>query len=128
MRAFGQLFAADAHFVNVTGTWWKRRDAIERNHAYLHGTIAPADTATVTSPARNHGIFGTTTMTFDSMDVRMLAPAVATARVPWSIRGDVRTAAVRRGVFPFVVKTARGQWHIAAARNTEVNRPAELSK
>ena len=128
MRAFGQLFAAAAHFVNVTGSWWKEREAIEKNHAYLHGTIASADTATVTAPARNYGIFGTTTITFDSMDVRMLAPAIATARVPWSIRGDVRTVGVRRGLFLFVVKTARGQWHIAAAQNTEVNRPAELNK
>jgi len=127
MRAFGQLFAADADFVNVTGSWWKGRAAIEKNHAYLHGTIATADTATVTAPARNHGIFGTTTITFDSMDVRMQAPTVATARVPWSIRGDVRTAAVRRGLFLFVVKKARSQWYIAAAQNTEVNRP-ELSK
>lgn len=79
-------------------------------------------------PARNHGIFGTTTITFDSMDVRMLAPTVATARVPWSIRGDVRTAAVRRGVFLFVVHKARGQWHIAAAQNTDANRPALLNK
>lgn len=97
MRAFSQLFAANAHFVNVTGSWWKGREAIEKNHAYLHGTIASVDTATVTAPARNYGIFGTTTITFHFMDVRMLAQAVATARVPWSIRRDVRTAAVRRG-------------------------------
>ena len=128
MHAFGQLFTSDADFVNVTGSWWKGRAAIEKNHAYLHGTIASADTATVTAPSRNHGIFGSTTITFDSLDVRMLAPTVATARVPWRIRGDVRTGAVRRGVFLFVVNKARGQWHIAAAQNTEVNRPAELNK
>ena len=126
MRAFGQLFAADADFVNVTGSWWQGRAAIERNHAYRHGTIAA--TATATAPVRNHGIFGTTTTTLDSIDVRLLAPTVATARVSWSIRKNVRTAAVRTGLFLFVVKKVRGPWHIAAAQNTEVNRPAELNK
>jgi len=28
----------------------------------------------------------------------------------------------------FVVKKARGRWHIAATQNAEVNRPAELNK
>ena len=128
MRAFGKLFATDADFVNVTGSWWKGREPIEKNHAYLHGTIASGDTGMVTAPARNHGVFATTTITFDSMDVRILAPTVATVRVPWSIRGDVRTAAVRRGLFLFVVKKTAGQWQIAAAQNTEMNRPAELAK
>ena len=58
----------------------------------------------------------------------VLAQMIATARVPWSIRGDARTAAVRTGLFLFVVKKARGQWHIAAAQNTEVNRPVALNK
>ena len=128
MRRFGQLFATDADFVNVTGSWWKGREAIEKNHAYLHGTIASTDTIMVTAPARNHGIFGTTVITFDSIHVRILAPAVAAARVPWTIRGDGRTAAERKGLFLFVVKKAQGQWYIAAAQHTEVNRPAELNK
>ena len=128
MHAFGALFAPHADFVNVTGSWWKGREAIERNHAYLHGTLAASDTVMVTAPVRNHGIFGTTTITFDSIEVRMLAPTVATARVPWAIRGDVRTATVRRGLFLFVARKAKGTWLIAAAQNTELNRPSELGK
>ena len=96
--------------------------------SYLHGTIASTDTTTVMAPARNHRIFGTIVITFDSIHVRMLAPAVAAARVPWTIRGDGCTAAERTGLFLFVVKKAQGQWYIAAAQNTEVNRPAELNK
>ena len=44
MTSFGQCFAVDADFVNVTAQWWKGRHALQKNHAYLHGTIDVSDT------------------------------------------------------------------------------------
>jgi ketosteroid isomerase-like protein len=128
MHAFGQLFSADAEFVNVTASWWKGRAAIERNHAFLHGTIAQTDTVGVTTSARSHGIFRTMTLTFDSVEVRDVAPGIATAHAAWRGSGDARTTAMRKGLFLFVLKKTRGAWQIVAAQNTEASRPAELSR
>ena len=127
MRAFGRLFTADADFVNVAANWWKGT-AIEKNHAFLHGTIASTDTMGVTGRVQNYGIFRTTTLTFDSIEVRFVTPTVALAHAAWNISGDARTAVVRKGLFLFVLQKTRRNWLIAAAQNTEANRPAELNK
>lgn len=128
MHAFGRLFSADADFVNVTGKWWKGRAAIEKNHAFLHGTIARNDTVGVTTPLPNFGIFGRSTMRFDSTTVRMVRPDLAVAHVAWQLTGDARTGAVRGGLFLFVLTHGKKAWQIVAAQNTERERPAGLLK
>lgn len=129
MHALCRLFTADADFVNVTGAWWKGTAAIEQNHAFLHGTVAPTDTAAVSgSPLKNYGAFRNTTIAFDSIVVRAVGPAAMVARAPWRIMGDDRTAAVRTGLFIFVLRQTDGEWRIVAAQNTEVNRPGRLSR
>ena len=128
MQAFGRLFSADADFVNVTGKWWRGRSAIERNHAFLHGTITRTDTVGVTSPMPNFGVFGSSIITFDSSTVRMVKPDLAVAHVAWHLTGDTRTAAVRGGLLLFVLTRGPGAWQIVAAQNTERDRPAGLLK
>lgn len=128
MRAFGHLFSSDADFVNVTATWWKGRAAIEKNHAFLHGTINRTDTVAVTSIMQNFGIFGRTTLTFDSTEVRSVRPDFAVAHAAWHLTGDARTDAVRQGLLSFVLERNEGRWQIIVAQNTERSRPAGLSK
>ena len=56
MSAFGQLFAPNADFVNVTGSWWKGRASIQQHHAYSHGTIPKADAAVVRGGAERRRV------------------------------------------------------------------------
>jgi uncharacterized protein (TIGR02246 family) len=122
MTAFGQCFAADADFVNVTAQWWKGRSAIQKNHAYLHGTVAVSDASDVTVPPRSHGIFKTSTLTFTSTAMRLARPDLAIARASWQMTGDTRTPAPRSGVMMLVVVNQGDGWHIVAVQNTEIAR------
>ena len=63
MDAIGALFAEDADFVNVTGTYWKGRESIRLNHAFTHGAVR-IDSAGVTVPKGIYGIFKTSTLHF----------------------------------------------------------------
>ncbi len=121
MIAFGALFAIDADFVSVTGRWWKGREEIQRNHAFMHGTI-PQDTGGVTVPARTHGMFRTSTYRFDRIEVRFIRNEVALAHGVWTMTGDARTSESRHGMMTFVLRQEGDRWLIAAAQNTEVNR------
>jgi uncharacterized protein (TIGR02246 family) len=119
MAAFGRLFAPDADFVNVAGDWWKGSQAIQMHHAYSHGTI-PADTQG--EPLVYYGIFKTSTMRFNEIDVRFLRKDVAVAHASWELLGDARTPNPRHGLFTFVLNRQDGGWLVAAAQNTEINR------
>ena len=121
MDAFGQLFAPDADFVNVTGVLMKGREGIQMHHAWSHGAI-PKTTQVPGTLAANYGIFKNSTMKFDAVDVRFLRGDVALAHVKWKLLGDTRTSIPRRGVFLFVLTRGKGGWQIASAQNTEINR------
>ena len=123
MTAFGQCFTTDADFVNVTGQWWKGRVSIERNHAFLLGTIDQSDIDSVTISTRNYGVFKGTTLTFQSSELRPLRPDVVVARVSWQITGDARTPQSRGGLLMLVLTATDGVWKIAAVQNTEIQRP-----
>ena len=122
MAAFGQCFAADADFVNVTAQWWKGRPAIQKNHAFMHGTIDAADTTDVTVPPRTHGMFKASTLTFTSIEVRFVRPDSGIAHAAWQMSGDARTPEPRTGLMTLVVLNESGHWHITAVHNTEINR------
>jgi ketosteroid isomerase-like protein len=122
MQAFGQCFASDADFVNVTTQWWKGREALEKNHAYLHGTIAPTDRNGITVPQGTHGMFKDTTLTFTSSDTRYLGDGVALVHVAWQITGDPRTPEPRKGFMLLVLTKNDRSWQIASVQNTELNR------
>ena len=125
MAAFGQCFAMDADFVNVTATWWKGRASIQKNHAFLLGTIDKSDTAGITAPAQAYGIFSATTLTFKSVELRYPRADVGIARIAWQITGDARTPQARTGLLMFVLMNTGGRWEIAAVQNTEIARPVK---
>ena len=128
MRAFGELFRPQADFVNVSGTWWRGRASIQKNHAFLHGTISRSDTIDVSARHEHFGIFRTTSLAFDSVKVRLVSRDIAVAHAAWSIAGDARTSVTRQGLFVFVLSRNDKSWRIETAQNTEINRPPELSK
>jgi hypothetical protein len=122
MVAFGRLFTVDADFVNVGGLWWRGRKEIQMEHAWSHGAIS-IDTQGFDAAARAYyGIFKSSSLQFKSIDVRFLRKDVAVAHVSWELVGDTRTANPRVGLLTFVVTRRDGQWLIAAAQNTEINR------
>lgn len=121
MEAFGKLFAPDADFVNVGGSWWKGRKEIQMKHAWSHGAI-PRDTPGFDKADPHYGIFKSSTMKFSDIEARFLRKDVAIARVRWKLLGDTRTSNARRGMLIFVITREKGGWLIAAAQNTEINR------
>jgi ketosteroid isomerase-like protein len=122
MEAFGKLFAPDADFVNVAGLKWTGRQSIQAQHAYIHGAI-PADSPGFGAEDRRYyGIFKSSTLKFDEIEIRFLRNDVAVSHVHWELDGDARTQNPRRGVFLFVLTRHNAQWLIAAAQNTEIER------
>lgn len=121
MVAFGKLFAPDADFVNVRGTWMKGRHDIELRHSYSHGTV-PADT--FPGRERYYGIFKNSKMTFVQTHVRFLRDDVALAHVDWQLTGDRRIAS-RKGLLTFVLVKENDQWLIASGQNTEIGRKVQ---
>jgi ketosteroid isomerase-like protein len=122
MTTFGECFAVDADFVNVTAQWWKGRPAIQKNHAFLHGTIDVSDTADVTVAPRSHGIFKASTLTFTSTAMRVARPDLAIARASWRMTGDTRIQEARSGVMMVVIANDGGHWKLLAVQNTEIAR------
>jgi uncharacterized protein (TIGR02246 family) len=127
MNAFGALFTSDADFVNVTGTHWHGRAAIEWNHAFAHGTI-PADSPGVVLPKAAYGIFKTSVLSFQQIDVRFLRKDVAVAQVQTELLGDARTNNPRHSFLTLILTQEGGHWLIAMAQNTEINGPPERSQ
>lgn len=124
MDSFGKLFAPDADFVNVTGILMKGRHEIQSHHAWSHGAIPESTQVPQTLP-KNYGIFKNSTMKFATIDVRFLGKDVALVHVNWQLYGDARTSTPRRGIFLFVLNRGEEGWQIAAAQNTEINRPVK---
>lgn len=122
MVAFGQLFAPDADFVNVTASWWRGRSMIQRQHAFSHGVLSPSDSARVPAPPRLYGMFRHSTMDFTSVTIRVARPDLAIAHVSWRLTGDTRTSAARTGLLTFVLVPTAEHWQIEAAQNTEIQR------
>lgn len=127
MDAIGALFAEDADFVNVTGTYWKGRESIQLNHAFTHGAV-PIDSAGVTVPKGIYGIFKTSTLHFKQIDVRFLRKDVAVAHIQTELLGDARTKNPRQTLVVMILTREGGRWLIAVAQNTEINRPPALNR
>jgi uncharacterized protein (TIGR02246 family) len=110
MQAGAALFTAEADFVNVNGSLWKGRQAIEQNHADLHAKI-----------------FKNSAFKTLKIDVRFLTPDVARAHVNWEISGDTNLDGTprqaRQGIFTQILVRQGGQWLIAAWHNTNIVAP-----
>lgn len=114
MKAFGDLFASDAEFVDVVGLWWNGRAAIRDAHTFTHRTI-----------------FKRSRLTLDDMSLRWPAPHVALARCRWTLAGHVASDGTplpeRRGILLNVLRKDGDRWRIIDAQNTDVI-PGELSR
>lgn len=117
MDALGALFAPNADFVQVNGVWWKGRQTIQTNIAFLHGTV-PQNVVGVTLPANTYGVFKASTYRFDRVDVRFVRHDVAIAHIAWTQLGDPRFKEPRGGVLTFVVSRDGDRWLLNAAQNT----------
>jgi len=106
MKAWANLFAEDADFVNVAGWWWKGRAEIKKKHTEIHAYI-----------------FRDSTLTIDEVDTRFLTPEVAIVHSLWSLTGnrnpDGSDGQPRNGIFTQVLQKLNGKWLIAAAQNTD---------
>lgn len=107
MKALAALFAEDADFVNVAGTWWKGRLEIEQAHTRTHATI-----------------FKNSTLRMGQVRVRLLKSDVAVAHVSWDLAGDTGPDGTprppRSGLMSLVVIRQNGPWLIASAHNTNL--------
>jgi hypothetical protein len=127
MDALGALFALDGDFVNVSGDWWKGRQQIQANIAFLHATVS-ADDASVTLPANTYGVLKAVTYRFDRVDVRFIDKDVAVAHVVWTQFGDPRFSEARHGILSFTVVRQKGHWFLDAGHNTTLAVPPAAKK
>jgi uncharacterized protein (TIGR02246 family) len=108
-QMLASLFDADADFINVTGLWWRSREAIERAHAYGLSTM-----------------FSNSTLSLLKTNVKYLSEAIAVVQARVKLTGQTPVQGValpgeRRTLFTFVVhKTATG-WSCASAHNTDIS-------
>src|SRR5580692_815935 len=106
MKAWANLFAEDADFVNVAGWWWRGRAEIEKKHTEIHAYI-----------------FRDSTLTIDEVDTRFLTPEIAIVHCLWSLTGnrnpDGSDGQPRKGIFTQMLQKQNGKWLIAAAQNTD---------
>jgi uncharacterized protein (TIGR02246 family) len=72
MRAFAELFAPDAEFVNVVGLWWKGRGEIRKAHELTHASI-----------------FRRSRLSTLDIAVRFPSENLAIARFRWLLEGHV---------------------------------------
>jgi uncharacterized protein (TIGR02246 family) len=103
----GDLYRADADFVNIFGGYLQGRDEIVREHTERHKVMFAAARMANTAPL-----------------IRQLTPTLALARVAWTMRGitglDGKLAADREGLMLHVLEQVSGEWSIVTTQNTEL--------
>ncbi|MFI5248142.1 MAG: SgcJ/EcaC family oxidoreductase [Nitrospirales bacterium] len=107
MKAFAELFAEDADFVNVIGLWWRGRREIQKEHEALHA-----------SRMKNSHLTAVETT------VRFLRPDVAVVHVRWELAGDTglegKPLPPRKGILTHVDAKIGGKWWITSSQNTDI--------
>jgi uncharacterized protein (TIGR02246 family) len=107
LEAMGELYRADADFVNIFGGYLRGRDEIVREHTERHKVMFAGARMANTAPM-----------------IRSLTPTLALARVAWTMRGitgpDGKPAADREGLMLHVLEQAAGEWSIVTTQNTEL--------
>ena len=107
MKAFADLFAADAQFVNVVGLWWKGRDEIYGAHAFVHSNMFKASRLTALETA-----------------IRTPTDSLAIARTRWRLEGhttpDGTALPPRTGLLVMVLQRTGAAWSIIDAQNTDI--------
>lgn len=107
------LFAPDADFVNVTGLWWQKKEAIYKAHEYGLRVI-----------------FNTSRLTLRKLKVRYLSEETAIIHARMQLSGQSALLLEeepqnRNNLFVFVVQKVNNSWICMAAQNTEIQNGKE---
>jgi len=103
-KALSVLFAEDAEFIDVHGSFWKGRKNIEKALTAIHS-----------SSYRGSKIKSTST------EIRFVRPDVAVVHVAWEFAGD-QPEPLPRGIRMILVITEQnGTWGIVAAQTTQIS-------
>lgn len=103
-KALSVLFAEDAEFIDVHGSFWKGRKNIEKALTTIHS-----------SSYRGTKIKSTST------EIRFVRPDVAVVHVAWEFAGD-QPEPLPRGVRMILVITEQnGTWGVVAAQTTQIS-------
>jgi uncharacterized protein (TIGR02246 family) len=105
MRAFAQLFALDADFVNWRSQSMTGRAAIEGQHTAIHATI-----------------YKDSRMAAQAVAIRLLRPDVALAHVTTEVAYNAGKD-TRASLLTLVLTNESDRWMIAAAHNTLAGDP-----
>ncbi len=105
VEAMGELFAADADFVNVLGMHFKGKQEIAAVHAELHKER-----------------FARTHIRNLQSEITYLSPDIALAHVRWKMTGDLAVAGegIRRGTMTHVLVRKGERWFFRATQNTDI--------
>jgi uncharacterized protein (TIGR02246 family) len=110
--ANSEFFTENADFVNVLGTRFQGRKAIEAQHLKIH-----------------QGFMRNSVLTILDRSVRMLSPEIALAHIGWQMSGADKVPGwnvpeIRHGVITYVLVLENGRWLVTGAHNTDtVNIP-----
>ena len=111
MDAFGRLFSDDADFVNVRGTRWIGRPAIQEAHEQSHAAQ-----------------FKNSRLRVGDTTVRFPAPGVAVTRSLWDLDGHTSPTGEpqppRKGIVTNVLAHGPTGWKIVTSQNTDIVAPA----
>ncbi len=112
-QKLAQLFSENANFVNVTGLWWRNREAIYRAHEYGLRVI-----------------FGSSTLQIKKQTVDYLTDEIAVVHTKIALTEQTsfreqETPQERQTIFTFVVQKIENSWICVAAQNTEIQKGME---
>jgi len=107
MKAFAELFASDAEFVNVVGIWWKGRDEIYKAHQFTHSNMFKNSHLTVLETA-----------------IRSPKDGIVIARSRWRLEGhmapDGGSLPPRTGLLVNILQRTDTGWLIIDSQNTDI--------
>jgi uncharacterized protein (TIGR02246 family) len=112
MDAMAELFADDAHWVNIVGMHWPGKAAVVKAHEAYHRTF-----------------FQTTDIRIADVEIRFIAPGVAAAVVLLKVDpftppdGVLRRESDNR--LSFILTNQGGRWLIAHGHNTVIDPGAQ---
>lgn len=109
--AWSKDFAPDAEFINIVGTVFSGRAEIEKRHAAIFNSLFKGSRTEVT--VRKLLFLGDEVAVLD-MEHRVSGYAGLPPGVQPTVPGELRTQ------MRYVLKRAKGQWHIVAGQNTDV--------
>jgi uncharacterized protein (TIGR02246 family) len=112
MKALAEVFADDAHWINIVGMHWRGKPAVVAGHAAYHQTF-----------------FRTTGIEMINVEIREISPDVAAAVIVLNVDpftppdGFIRPSSEDR--LSLILTKQSGRWLIAHGHNTVIDRGAQ---